>query len=123
MAGSSRSVFARLKEEPLIPLGVTATVGAFLFAAWGSTQGNNKMMQWGMRGRVVMQGLTVAALVGYGLFFTSEYKKERREDKRQINWEKLEQQALAAEKAEKEQPAGKKTPAIFASEFGSNDKK
>ncbi|KAJ1668633.1 Respiratory supercomplex factor 1, mitochondrial [Coemansia sp. RSA 1813] len=119
MSGGAKSVSARFKEEPLIPLGVAATVGAFLFASWGLYQGNAKNMQWGMRGRVVMQGLTVGALAWYGLYASSNSTaKERREDVRQIDWDKIEKEALAAEEASKKLAEAKKnTPlSVFAKE-------
>ncbi|KAJ1724906.1 Respiratory supercomplex factor 1, mitochondrial [Coemansia erecta] len=101
MSGSPNSIIGKIKEEPLVPLGFFATVGAFLYAAHGMHRGNNSQTQWGMRARVVMQGLTVAALLGYGLFHsTRDSTKSRKEDFRTIDWDKLEQDAIAAEKAE-----------------------
>ncbi|KAJ2549784.1 Respiratory supercomplex factor 1, mitochondrial [Coemansia sp. RSA 1933] len=117
MAGGVKSITTRLKEEPLIPLGVAATVGAFIFASWGLYRGNAKNMQRGMRGRVVMQGLTVGALAWYGLYAsTNGFTKERREDVRKIDWEKIEREAVAAEEANKAlAEAQKNTPSsVFA---------
>ncbi|KAJ1899321.1 Respiratory supercomplex factor 1, mitochondrial [Coemansia sp. IMI 209127] len=119
MTGGVKSITDRFKEEPLIPLGVAATVGAFTFASWGLFRGNMKNMQLGMRGRVVMQGLTVGALAWYGLYAaTSSTTKKRREDVREIDWEAIEREAVAAEKAGKAlAEAQKNTPSsVFAKE-------
>ncbi|KAJ1899268.1 Respiratory supercomplex factor 1, mitochondrial [Kickxella alabastrina] len=107
MSSGSNTIIGRLKEEPLVPLGFVATVGAFLYAARGMHRGNVGQTQWGMRARVVMQGLTVAALLGYGVFQTTKDSKRPRmmDDVRQIDWEKLERDALAAENGEKQADA------------------
>ncbi|KAJ2763588.1 Respiratory supercomplex factor 1, mitochondrial [Coemansia nantahalensis] len=99
MSGGGRSMTAKFREEPLVPLGVLATIGAFLYASQGIYRNNTKMTQWGMRGRVVMQGLTLLALVGYGVYGAAGVVRERRQDARQIDWEKLERQAKEAEAA------------------------
>ncbi|KAJ2725771.1 Respiratory supercomplex factor 1, mitochondrial [Coemansia sp. Benny D115] len=105
MSGNSKSIIGKLKEEPLVPLGFVATIGAFLYAAHGVHRSNFKQSQWGMRGRVVAQGLTVAALFGYGMFRSvSGSKSVDKEEKQPIDWEKLERDALAAEAAEKANP-------------------
>ncbi|KAJ2681557.1 hypothetical protein H4R19_007318 [Coemansia spiralis] len=46
-----------------------------------------------------MQGLTLLALVGYGVYGASSMARERRADVREIDWEKLERQAKEAEAA------------------------
>ncbi|KAJ1718362.1 Respiratory supercomplex factor 1, mitochondrial [Coemansia biformis] len=99
MIGGQRSITAKLKEEPLVPVGVLATIGAFLYASWGIHRNNTKMTQWGMRGRVAMQGLTLVALVGYGLYSAKDHAPSRKEDVRQLDWDKLERQAREAEAA------------------------
>ncbi|KAJ1966395.1 hypothetical protein GGI12_000105 [Dipsacomyces acuminosporus] len=99
--GSSNSITGRLKEEPLVAVGTVATFAAFTYAAVGVYRGKFKQSQWGMRGRVVMQGLTVAALFGYAVFRSKDEKKSRMEDIRPINWEKLEREAKAAEASSK----------------------
>ncbi|KAJ2877463.1 Respiratory supercomplex factor 1, mitochondrial [Coemansia asiatica] len=105
------SIVAKIKEEPLVPLGFFATVGAFLYAAHGMQRGNFSQTQWGMRMRVVMQGLTVAALAGYGLFQTTKDREtSRKEDFRRIDWDKLEREAEAAESADKNGAAAPLSP-------------
>ncbi|KAJ2778441.1 Respiratory supercomplex factor 1, mitochondrial [Coemansia javaensis] len=114
MIGGSRTITGKLREEPLVPLGVAATVAAFLYASWGIHRNNTRMTQWGMRGRVAMQGLTLVALVGYGLYGARSYNAQRRGDVRQLDWEKLEREAAAAEGAAA--PATPKPRSVFASE-------
>mmetsp|Transcript_48381 Transcript_48381/g.104847 ORF Transcript_48381/g.104847 Transcript_48381/m.104847 type:complete len:98 (+) Transcript_48381:34-327(+) len=56
-------------KEPWIPIGCLATVGCLSAGFAGFLQGNQKLMQQGMRGRVVAQGLTVfGMLAGIGYF-------------------------------------------------------
>ncbi|KAJ2657583.1 hypothetical protein IWW48_004447 [Coemansia sp. RSA 1200] len=120
MAGFSKSISDRIRDEPLVPLGIAATIGAFVFASWGLYRNNARNMQLGMRGRVVMQGLTIGALAWYGLYATSNdtTTKERRTDIRPIDWERVEREAEAAEKAGKDLLTGaKKNPSsVFANE-------
>ncbi|KAJ2020338.1 Respiratory supercomplex factor 1, mitochondrial [Coemansia sp. RSA 376] len=91
----------RFKQEPLVPLGAAATIAAFLYAAHGMYRGNFKQTQFGMRSRVVLQGLTVCTLVGYGLYSTTGSKPTRKEDMRDIDWERLARESKAAEDADK----------------------
>ncbi|KAJ1952582.1 hypothetical protein EC988_003476 [Linderina pennispora] len=105
---SSTSVVGRLKDEPLVAVGTVATIAAFTYASIGVYRGRFKQSQWGMRGRVVMQGLTVAALVGYGFMRNKDVEKTPKQDVRPINWERLEREARAAE----QQGADKVDPAI-----------
>ncbi|KAJ2891103.1 Respiratory supercomplex factor 1, mitochondrial [Coemansia aciculifera] len=101
MAGGSGTLLDRFKQEPLVPLGAAATFAAFLYAAHGMYRGNFKQTQWGMRSRVVLQGLTVCALVGYGLYSANGTKPGRKEDVRDIDWERLARESMAAEEADK----------------------
>ncbi|CAN6668869.1 respiratory supercomplex factor 1, mitochondrial [Trichomonascus vanleenenianus] len=81
------TVFDRLlrksKKEPLVPLGMAMTCGALYFAAKAVKAGDsrlaNRMFFW----RVGLQGFTVAALVGGGLFMTSREAPNREEMMRQ----------------------------------------
>lgn len=97
---NNKSIISKLKDEPLVPLGVGATIAAFLYACHGMHRGNQMQTQWGMRGRVLMQGLTVAALLGYGIYKSTsggKHQTERILHARPINWEKLEREAKEAE--------------------------
>ncbi|KAJ2500101.1 Respiratory supercomplex factor 1, mitochondrial [Coemansia sp. RSA 1972] len=96
MFGDSKIV-KKMKEEPLVPLGVGLTVCALLYAAWGLHYKNIQQAQRGMRGRVIMQGLTVCALVGYGVFKTKDTNQAGHTNMRPINWDKLEREAKEAE--------------------------
>ncbi|KAJ2731248.1 Respiratory supercomplex factor 1, mitochondrial [Coemansia sp. BCRC 34962] len=101
MTGGSGTLIDRFKQEPLVPIGAGATIAAFLYAAHGTYRGNFKQAQWGMRSRVALQGLTVCALVGYGLYNTAESKPVRRENMRDIDWERLASESKAAEEADR----------------------
>ncbi|KAJ2146874.1 Respiratory supercomplex factor 1, mitochondrial [Coemansia sp. RSA 678] len=96
MFGDSKIV-KKMKEEPLVPLGVGLTVCALLYAAWGLHYKNIQQAQRGMRGRVIMQGLTVCALVGYGVLKTKDTSQTGQTNMRPINWDKLEREAQEAE--------------------------
>eukprot|EP00953_Heterococcus_sp_UTEX-ZZ885_P023273 12800-Heterococcus_DN1.PRE.2 len=50
------------KKEPLVPIGCAVTVGFLLAGFRAFTGGNQKLSQHLMRGRVVAQGLTLAAI-------------------------------------------------------------
>ncbi|KAJ2157160.1 hypothetical protein GGF46_004704 [Coemansia sp. RSA 552] len=91
-----------MKEEPFIALGIAGTIGALLFATRGVIKDNIHQAQWGYRGRVVMQGLTLAIVAGYGLFKVNDStKRERIADIRPIDWDKLEREAQEAEESRK----------------------
>ncbi|KAJ2848379.1 Respiratory supercomplex factor 1, mitochondrial [Coemansia brasiliensis] len=105
MSGPISSITGRLKEEPLVSLGVAGTIGALLYATWGIHRNNPKQTQWGMRGRVIMQGLTIAALLGYGLLRSKDASKATSPNKssiRPIDWDKLEREAREAEAKDSE---------------------
>ncbi|XP_041979752.1 HIG1 domain family member 2A [Aricia agestis] len=56
--------FARkFKENPFVPIGCLATVGALSYGLWCFRRGKSKMSQTMMRLRIVAQGFTVVALV------------------------------------------------------------
>ncbi|KAF9045607.1 hypoxia induced protein conserved region-domain-containing protein, partial [Panaeolus papilionaceus] len=56
--------FARkFKENPWVPIGCFATCGALVMSAVKMRKGKSKEMNHWMRARVVLQGLTLAALV------------------------------------------------------------
>ncbi|KAJ2450862.1 Respiratory supercomplex factor 1, mitochondrial [Coemansia sp. RSA 2336] len=115
MSGPVKSITGRLKEEPLVSVGVAGTIGALLYATWGIHRNNTKQTQWGMRGRVIMQGLTIAALVGYSLFRNKDAPKApaSKGDIRPIDWDKLEREAREAEAKDSEAKNQKPTsPAL-----------
>jgi small basic protein len=63
-------------EQPLIPIGVIATLG-FLFGGLRAMKAGNKAQsQMMMRGRVAAQGLTVVAIY-IGITSANESKKSK----------------------------------------------
>ncbi|KAJ2798008.1 Respiratory supercomplex factor 1, mitochondrial [Coemansia guatemalensis] len=116
MSDKKLSIMERMKKEPLIPVGVLATVSALVYATWGVTKRNHTASQNGMRGRVIFQGLTIAAIVYYSLRNSNavEDKSEnaRPRDVRPIDWDKLEREAAEAEKREASGTGTRRDPAI-----------
>lgn len=64
----------RVKENPLVPIGCLATVGALTYGLLQFKRGNMQKSQQAMRLRVLAQGGTVIALVG-GILLTSKQQK------------------------------------------------
>ncbi|KAJ2612575.1 hypothetical protein H4S08_002650 [Coemansia sp. RSA 1365] len=116
MSDKKDSIMDRLKKEPLIPVGVVATVSALIYATWGVTQRNHTVSQRGMRGRVLFQGLTIAAMVYYASrnanAVDDDTKNVRSNDVRPIDWDKLEREAKEAEKNEGAGTGTGRDPAI-----------
>eukprot|EP00794_Sanderia_malayensis_P005475 gene5475-6159_t len=54
----------KIKENPLVPAGMAATVAALVYGIYGFQKGDQKLQQRMMRTRVIAQGATVAVLVG-----------------------------------------------------------
>ncbi|PIA17420.1 hypothetical protein COEREDRAFT_7383 [Coemansia reversa NRRL 1564] len=116
MSDKKPSIMDRMKKEPLIPVGVVATVGALLYATWGVTRKNHTVSQRGMRGRVIFQGLTIAAMIYYATRNVNDVddktKNVRSNDVRPIDWDKLEREAKEAEKHESAGTGTGRDPAI-----------
>lgn len=53
----------KTKENPLIPIGTTATVAALSYGLWSFYQGNSQMSQYMMRARVGAQAFTIFSMV------------------------------------------------------------
>ena len=66
-----------MKREPLIPIGVLATVAALTGALRAIRKGNHRQVQLMFRARIVAQGLTIVAIVGGGVYLSDERQKER----------------------------------------------
>ncbi|KAH9834942.1 hypoxia induced protein conserved region-domain-containing protein, partial [Rhodofomes roseus] len=64
------------KENPFIPIGAFATVGAFVMSVIKWREGNSLHMQYWMRARVGLQASTVAAFV-IGAWLLGETKQQR----------------------------------------------
>ncbi|CAI2350640.1 unnamed protein product [Caenorhabditis sp. 36 PRJEB53466] len=75
MSGGSRSqsatstVLQKALNNPLVPLGMLTTVGCLVGMMVASLRRSSRDAQYFMRGRVVAQGFTVAALVGGAVMF------------------------------------------------------
>ncbi|KIJ64750.1 hypothetical protein HYDPIDRAFT_61165, partial [Hydnomerulius pinastri MD-312] len=55
----------KFKDEPLVPLGALATVGAFTMAAIKLRRRESRSLNYWMRMRVAAQALTIAAVCYY----------------------------------------------------------
>ncbi|TYJ57635.1 hypothetical protein B9479_001717 [Cryptococcus floricola] len=60
-------VLRKCKEQPAVPLGAGATVAALLGATYHLRRGNRNRFNQFLRWRIYAQGLTVAALMVYGI--------------------------------------------------------
>ncbi|RXK36726.1 hypothetical protein M231_06033 [Tremella mesenterica] len=59
-------LWRKCKSQPVIPIGMVATVGALVGAAYSMRTGNRRSMNYYLRARVALQGLTVVAMILYG---------------------------------------------------------
>lgn len=60
--------FRKTTENPLVPIGVAATIAVLVSGVWQMNKGNQAKSQRMMRLRVLFQGLTVFALIG-GVYY------------------------------------------------------
>lgn len=67
----------KLLKEPLIPIGCTLTVAAFISATRAIRKGDHHQAQRMFRARVFAQGFTIIAIVGGGIYLADDRKKER----------------------------------------------
>lgn len=51
------------RENPFVPIGFTATVGALAYGVYSFSQGRSLMSNYMMRARVMAQGFTIVAMV------------------------------------------------------------
>ncbi|GBC03575.1 hypothetical protein RclHR1_00520027 [Rhizophagus clarus] len=65
----NKRIIRKLKEQPLISLGMFATVFALTGATIGFYRGDSKTMQRFLRFRVAAQGFTVVVLAGVPLYY------------------------------------------------------
>ncbi|CAG7698159.1 unnamed protein product [Allacma fusca] len=54
----------KLRENPFVPIGATATVAALVTGLYHLNTGNTRKSQLMMRARVLAQGFTVVAMLG-----------------------------------------------------------
>ncbi|XP_067635620.1 HIG1 domain family member 2A, mitochondrial [Eurosta solidaginis] len=64
----------KIKENPVVPIGCLATVGALAYGLHSFRNGNRRMSQLMMRTRIAAQGFTVVALI-VGVVSTYDNKK------------------------------------------------
>ncbi|XP_029021570.1 HIG1 domain family member 2A, mitochondrial [Betta splendens] len=65
----------KTKENPFVPIGCLGTAGALMYGLRAFHQGKNRQSQMLMRGRILAQGFTVAALV-FGVLATTLKSKQ-----------------------------------------------
>ncbi|CAM9093101.1 unnamed protein product [Pylaiella littoralis] len=66
----------KAKKEPLVPIGAIATVGFLVSGIYSFKQGNKKMSQKLMRGRVAAQGFTILVMTA-GLYMAGPPELQR----------------------------------------------
>ncbi|NJR31264.1 HIG1 domain-containing protein [bacterium] len=71
-------IFRRLREEPLIPLGLGATIYALYQAAMSIQVGDHQRTNRMFRARVYAQGFTLVAMVG-GSYYWRDDRMKRKE--------------------------------------------
>ncbi|XP_030754017.1 HIG1 domain family member 2A, mitochondrial [Sitophilus oryzae] len=61
-----QKLIRKCSENPLVPIGTTATSAALIYGIWTFRTGQRKMSQYMMRTRVAAQAITIFAVVfGY----------------------------------------------------------
>ncbi|CAB3409215.1 unnamed protein product [Caenorhabditis bovis] len=66
---ATATVLQKALANPLVPIGMTATVGCLIGMMVATLRRSSKDAQLFMRGRVAAQGFTIAALVGGAIMF------------------------------------------------------
>ncbi|KAF7549174.1 hypothetical protein G7Z17_g6575 [Cylindrodendrum hubeiense] len=88
-------VFRKIKEEPLIPLGMGLTTLAFINAYRALRRGDSKSANRMFRARVAAQGFTVIAMVAGSMYYNKDrekskelrkLKEERDAEEKRIKW-------------------------------------
>ncbi|KAI5467586.1 altered inheritance of mitochondria protein 31, mitochondrial [Mariannaea sp. PMI_226] len=87
----SHKILRKIKEEPLIPLGIGLTTLAFINAYRALRRGDSKQANRMFRARVAAQGFTVIAMVAGSMYYNKD--RERTKELR-----KLKEQRDAEEK-------------------------
>ncbi|KAG6054473.1 hypothetical protein E4U17_003758 [Claviceps sp. LM77 group G4] len=86
--------FRKIKEEPLIPLGMGLTVFAFINAYRAIRRGDSRQANIMFRARIAAQGFTVVAMVAGGFYYDQDRKKSQ-------ELRKLQEERDAEEKRQK----------------------
>ncbi|KAG5943031.1 hypothetical protein E4U59_000720 [Claviceps monticola] len=87
-------LFRKIKEEPLIPLGMGLTVLAFINAYRAIRRGDSRQANIMFRARIAAQGFTVVAMVAGGFYYDQDRKKSQ-------ELRKLQEERDAEEKRQK----------------------
>lgn len=66
--GFRQHLWRKSRENPLVPIGLTATVAALTYGVYSFLKGDRLMSQYMMRARVGAQTFTILAIVG-GLLY------------------------------------------------------
>ncbi|KAG7391868.1 hypothetical protein PHYPSEUDO_003074 [Phytophthora pseudosyringae] len=85
--GGKKSLWTRIKEDPLVPLGCALTTAVLLGGLVTFQRGHSKLGNKFMQARVVVQTATVVALAGGSALAAGEkreMKKQSYEDRMQI---------------------------------------
>ncbi|KAG6611324.1 HIG1 domain family member 2A, mitochondrial [Phytophthora cinnamomi] len=85
--GGKKSLWTRVKEDPLVPLGCAATTAVLLGGLMTFQRGQSKLGNKFMQARVVVQTATVLALAGGAALAAGEKQEKRKqnyEDRMQI---------------------------------------
>ncbi|PHH77360.1 hypothetical protein CDD80_688 [Ophiocordyceps camponoti-rufipedis] len=72
-----QKIVRKLKEEPLIPLGMGLTIFAFVNAYRAIRRGDSHQANRMFRVRVAAQGFTVLAMVAGGIFYQNDREKTK----------------------------------------------
>ncbi|GAB0133235.1 Respiratory supercomplex factor 1, mitochondrial [Epichloe bromicola] len=72
-----QKVIRKLKEEPLVPLGIGLTVFAFVNAYRALRRGDSRQANRMFRARVAAQGFTVVAMVAGSMYYSGDRQKTK----------------------------------------------
>ncbi|UNI23187.1 Respiratory supercomplex factor 1, mitochondrial [Purpureocillium takamizusanense] len=89
-----QKVVRKIKEEPLVPLGIGLTVFAFVNAYRALRRGDSRQANKMFRARVAAQGFTVIAMVAGSMYYSKDREKTK-------ELRKLKEQRDAEEKRQK----------------------
>ncbi|ODA79471.1 hypothetical protein RJ55_05064 [Drechmeria coniospora] len=70
-------IFRKIKEEPLVPLGIGLTVFAFVNAYRALRRGDSQQANKMFRARVAAQGFTVIAMVAGSMYYSRDREKSK----------------------------------------------